>query len=119
MGLPACARRDAVAVGPPGSRMMPDPGGCYVLVYDQPEFMGVRQFLNGPRRYTSLRDLPSRANWRRRIRSAQVGPAASVTMWADEGFLGPSQVLPADTLQPALIDRLIGQVESLEVTCRR
>jgi hypothetical protein len=33
---------------------MPDPGGCYVLVYDQPEFMGAREFINGPAKYSTL-----------------------------------------------------------------
>jgi hypothetical protein len=98
---------------------MPNPGGCYVLVYEQPELMGPREFLNGPSRHATLRDLPFRANWRRRIRSAHVGPAASVTLWAREGFRGPSQTLPADTRQAALIDALSGRVESLQVACTK
>ena len=67
---------------------MPHPGGCYVLVYEQARFMGAREYINGPGKYATLADLPFRANWRRRIRSAQVGPAASVTLWEDEQLSG-------------------------------
>ena len=70
------------------SATMPDPGGCYMLVYEEPTFMGAWEFINGPVKYTTLEELPFRANWRRRIRSVQVGPAASVTIWEGDAFRG-------------------------------
>ncbi|HEY6362649.1 MAG TPA: hypothetical protein VIX63_16170 [Vicinamibacterales bacterium] len=96
---------------------MPHPGGCYVLVYEQPQFMGAREYINGPGKFATLADLPFRANWRRRIRSAQAGPAASVTLWGDESFRGASRRLVADARHAAL-DALSGQVESLEIECQ-
>ena len=97
---------------------MPDPGGCYVVVYERSEFMGPREYINGPRQYATLRDLPFRANWRRRIRSVQVGPMASVTMWGRERFEGVARRFPSNTRQTTL-DALSGQVESLDVQCER
>ena len=96
---------------------MPEPGGCYVLVYDQPEFMGSREFINGPAKYATLTALPFRANWRRRIRSARVGLAANVTAWVRDAFQGASMMLRADSSYPRLSSTFSGQVESLEVAC--
>jgi hypothetical protein len=96
---------------------MPDPGGCYLLVYDRAQFMGSRQFINGPRKYATLADLPSRADWRHRIRSAEIGPRASVTLWADAVFQGTSQTFGPGTKHPLLPDALSGRVESMDVAC--
>ena len=114
--LAACSSRLVRTPGG-GSATMPDPGGCYVLVYERPQFLGAHEFLNGPRKYSRLSDLPFGANWRRRIRSAEVGPQASVTMWADAGFQGPSQTLGPGTKQGELADALSGRVESVDVGC--
>jgi hypothetical protein len=96
---------------------MPDPGGCFVLVYEQPAFTGAREFINGPRTYTALTNLPFGANWRRRIRSVDVGPGASATLWTNEGFQGASLTLRPDTRHPRLSEDLSGRVESLEIGC--
>jgi hypothetical protein len=96
---------------------MRDPGGCYALVYEHERFTGAREFINGPRRYASLGDLPFRANWRRRIRSIYVGPAASVTMWTEKGWEGASQTISADIKEPFLSKPLSGRVQSLEISC--
>lgn len=95
---------------------MPHPGGCYVLVYEQPQFMGAREYINGPGRYATLADLPFRVDWRRRIRSAHVGPAASVTLWDNERFQGAARRLVAEARHPVL-DELSGRVASLEIEC--
>jgi hypothetical protein len=97
---------------------MPDPGGCYVVVYEQPDFTGAREYINGPRSYATLGDLPFRSNWRRRIRSVHVGPTASVTMWGSEGFQGMPRRFPANAKQTTL-EALSGRVESLDVECER
>ena len=101
------------------SATMPDPGGCYVLVYEQPQFMGAREFINGPVKYATLKDLPFRANWRRRIRSVQVGPTASVTIWEGERSQGASQTLSSDSRHSELSAPLSGRVQSLEIRCTR
>jgi len=97
---------------------MPDPGGCYVVVYEQPEFRGAREYINGPRRYATLDDLPFRSNWRRRIRSVHVGSNASVTMWTRERFAGAGRQFPTNAKQ-ATLEALSGQVQSLDVECAR
>jgi hypothetical protein len=117
MALCACVQRYDNSSFP--SAAMPDPGGCYALVYERPQFMGGREFINGPSKYPTLQDLPFRANWRRRIRSVLVGPTASVTIWAGQAWQGPSQILPADSRHPVLSDPLSGRVQSLEITCAR
>jgi hypothetical protein len=113
--LDACSSR--VDVRPLGSRTMPDPRGCYVLVYELPDFMGAREFINGPRSYPSLISLPFRENWRRRIRSAQVGGAASVVLWAEVGFRGASQRLAPGNSYRTLTEGIMGRVEALEIAC--
>jgi hypothetical protein len=115
LAVTVCAPR----VGTLGSPSMPDPGGCYVLVYDQPEFMGAREFINGPAKYSTLSALPFRINWRHRIRSARVGLAATVTAWVDENFQGASMTLRAESSYPRLSDAFSGQLESLDVACAR
>jgi hypothetical protein len=96
---------------------MPDPAGCYVLVYEGPQFSGSREYINGPRKYANLTDLPFRVNWRHRIRSVQVGTRALVTMWTDEAFRGVSQQLPRNSVHPVLTRGLDRETESLEITC--
>jgi len=100
-----------------GSSSMPEPGGCYVLVYEQSEFLGAREFINGPAKYSTLTALPFHTNWRRRIRSARVGLAADVTAWVHEAFQGASMTLRADSSYPRLSATFSGQVESMEVAC--
>ena len=62
----------------------PNPNGCYVFVYDRPEWQGGRVVLNGPGKWSNLeRLLLNEENWRNRIRSLDVGPAATVTVYTD------------------------------------
>ena len=67
---------------------MPSPDGCYLQVWDGPDFNGASEFINGPRGYEHLRDLPGRLSWKGRIRSVRVGPTARAIAWSDEGFEG-------------------------------
>ena len=115
--LAACSSRTVETLGGIGTQTTPDPGGCYVLVYDGARFMGMREFINGPRKYPTLTDLPFRANWRQRIRSAEIGPRASVTMWVDAVFRGTSQTFEPGTKHPLLAEALNGQVESIDIAC--
>src|SRR5688572_11425915 len=95
----------------------PDPGGCYIRVYDSERFRGTSDFINGPRRHATLGSLPNRSNWNDRIRSVQVGPSATATAWRDQDFSGKSVDLGTDRAYGMLPESLVGEIESLEVRC--
>ena len=97
----------------------PNPNGCYVLVYEQPDWHGAGVVLNGPARWPSLeRVLINEENWRNRIRSIQVGPAATVTAYTDAAFQGASRRLAPNSDHPRLDGELSARIESLALTCR-
>ena len=95
----------------------PNPTGCYVKVFDQPQLRGTVDFINGPMRYAKLTGLPNGANWNDRIRSIEVGPGATATAWADTVFTGASIELRVDTRYPTLPAALVGAIKSLDVRC--
>jgi hypothetical protein len=97
----------------------PNPSGCYVIVYDRADFKGVGDVFNGPGRWPRLERLmqTNAESWRNRIRSLDVGSAATVTAYIDEAFKGHSQRFSPSTHQPRLEARLSGRIESLEITC--
>lgn len=109
------------ACGAPRSRFagmtMPSPDGCFVQVWDGPSFVGASDYMNGPSVYPSLRDLPGGRLWQDRIRSAKVGPAASVTAWSDENLQGSTMRLVTDTEYPRLPEAMTAQIESMAVEC--
>jgi hypothetical protein len=96
---------------------MPSPDGCYLQVWDGPGFSGASEFINGPRRYEHLRDLPGRLNWRGRIRSVRVGPTARAIAWSNEGFEGESLLLTTDRPRAEGFATLPVDIESLDVRC--
>jgi hypothetical protein len=102
---------------PGRSYTMPNPDGCYLQVWDGPDFNGASEFINGPRRYEHLRDLPGRLSWKGRIRSVRVGPTARATAWSDEGFEGTSLLLTTDRPRAEGFATLPVDVESLDVRC--
>jgi hypothetical protein len=55
--LGGCGRAGAVA-NARGGVTMPHPGGCYVLVFEEPRFMGERELIKGPAKHATLTDLP-------------------------------------------------------------
>ena len=57
-------------------------------VWEQPFFVGSSDYVNGPCKYPTVRDMPGRRDWRNRIRSLKVGSSASVTVWSQENFSG-------------------------------
>jgi len=95
----------------------PNPAGCYVKVFDQPQLRGAADFLNGPMRYSTLARLATGANWANRIRSLEVGPGATATAWADVNYAGTSMDLRVDTRYPTLPTALVGMIKSLDVRC--
>jgi hypothetical protein len=95
----------------------PNPSGCYVKVFDEPQLRGAADFLNGPMRYSTLARLANRANWANRIRSLEVGPGATATAWADINYAGTSMDLQVDMRYATLPTVLVGNIESLDVRC--
>ena len=96
---------------------MPSVDGCYIQVWDAPLLAGTSDFINGPRDYPTLRDLPGGRLWNNRIRSAAAGPAATVTLWTDDNFQGVSLTLTPDTQYRQLPASVTGQVESMNIVC--
>jgi hypothetical protein len=95
----------------------PNPNGCYVKVFDQPQLRGAADFLNGPMRYSTLARLANGANWANRIRSLEVGPGATATAWAEVNYAGTSMELRVDTRYTTLPTGLVGSIESIDVRC--
>jgi hypothetical protein len=93
----------------------PNPNGCYVTVFDQPQYLGIRDVWNGPARWATLDGL--QRTRRNEIRSLQVGPRASVTVFTESDFKGGSTRMTAKTSHPELDSKFSGRIESLELTC--
>jgi len=109
----ACSPRNSTFT----ARTLPHPGGCFVQVWDQAHFNGASDFINGPRKYDTLRDLPGRRNWSNRIRSLTLGSTAAVTAWSDEGFRGKAVVLTWDSRLPQASLPVAPSIRSLAVSC--
>lgn len=95
---------------------MPDAMGCYMQMFDETRFMGKREFINGPAKYETLIDLPVRAHWNGRIRSAKIGIGARVRVWTGESFQGRSMILATDDEYPTL-SGIGGPIASIEIEC--
>ncbi len=96
---------------------MPNPDGCFVQVWDGQRFMGGSQFVNGPRSYPTLNALATEEGWAKRIRSAQAGPAATVTAWTGENLTGVNFVLQADHEYPTLPPGFDRTIASMSISC--
>ena len=99
-------------------RTMPHPDGCFVQVWDQPRFTGASDFINGPRRYDTLRDLPGRHDWANRVRSLKPGSSASVTVWSEDKFRGSMITLDDDSRYPQGAAAVAPTIGSLSISCR-
>jgi hypothetical protein len=111
----ACARPPR-----PSGLPAPNPNGCYVIVYEQQDFMGIGDVFNGPARWPTLGDLRGMnlESWRNRIRSLRVGNVATLTAYSDRLFMGQSQRFDSSSDHPRLSDGLSGRIESLALACR-
>jgi hypothetical protein len=96
---------------------MPSPDGCFVQVWDVASFAGVTDYINGPRAYTNLRDLPGARIWSERIRSLKTGVAARAFVYGGENFSGASLRLSPDRDYPTLPPELSGQIASMRIDC--
>ena len=98
---------------------MPSPDGCYVQVWDEGQFAGRSDFINGPGRYEHLRDLPGRVSWKGRIRSLTLGPAATLVAWTDERFEGQYLFMTSDARDRGRYPAVSVSLQSLEIRCSR
>jgi len=107
----------ACAPKPVAVKNMPHPDGCFVQVWDGARFTGTSQFVNGPRRYAKLNALPNRDDWAKRIRSVQVGSAATVTAWTGENLSRASVVLRPDREYARLPLGFDRAIRSIDISC--
>ena len=96
---------------------MPSPDGCFVQVWNRPGFAGNSDFINGPRQYPHLRDLPGQRSWRDRIASLRLGPGVSAVAWSQEHFAGANAVLTTDSVERGAFAAVPLQVQSLDIRC--
>jgi hypothetical protein len=89
-----------------------------VFVYDRPEWQGARVLLNGPDKWSNIeRLLPNDENWRNRIRSIAVGPAATITVYTDLRFTGVSRRFGPGSKASRLDGEINARIESLDLAC--
>jgi hypothetical protein len=98
---------------------MPSPDGCYVQVWDEHQFAGRSDFVNGPRRYDHLRDLPGGVSWKNRIRSVTLGPNATLVAWTGERFEGDYLLMTSDARDRGRYPAVSVSLQSLEIRCSR
>ena len=117
MALSGCASEPRqVGLGLPA----PNPNGCYVFIYDRPDWQGAGVVLNGPARWPNLEGLrANQENWRNRIRSIDVGPVATVTVYTDGVFSGVSRRFGPKSRLERLDSEISARVESLDLACPR
>jgi peptidase inhibitor family I36 len=114
--LAGCAKEPVVA-GPGGTS--PNPNGCYVFVYDQANQRGERVILNGPGKWPTLERLRrDDKDWRKRIRSIEVGSGATVTLYTEPDFRGVSQLFGPGSDEARLNASMSVGIESLALSCR-
>ena len=112
VGLLGCAGRIRQ-----GETTMPNPEGCFVQVWDGPQLTGITDYINGPKAYLTLRDLPGARVWRNRIRSVKTGVAARATVYGEENFQGPTLRLLPDREYRTFAEGLSGRIASMNVEC--
>jgi hypothetical protein len=95
----------------------PNPSGCYIQVFDAERLRGTKDFINGPMRYNTLANMPNGADWARRIRSVEVGPAATATIWTGPNRSGSSMLLRLDRPYFTLPADFSGKVQSMDLRC--
>jgi hypothetical protein len=68
-------------------------------------------------RYSTLSNLPNGADWNGRIRSIEVGPAATATIWTGLNRSGKSMDLHLDRPYPILPPDFSRKVRSMDLRC--
>ena len=116
LSLTACGGEPKrIPVGPAA----PNPNGCYAFIYDRDDFKGMSAVLNGPGRWQNLeRVRVDDIDWRNRIRSIDLGAAATLTVFTEIGFTGMSRQLPSGSRLTRLDDALTANIESIQMSCK-
>jgi hypothetical protein len=113
--VPACRTAGSFDARNQSTRA-PDPSGCYVRVFDTPDYRGSYEYINGPVKLERLTSVPGGASWYKRIRSVRLGPMAIVTMWTGERFAGQRLML-SETTYPSLPAGFDRAIASMEIRC--
>jgi hypothetical protein len=96
----------------------PNPNGCYVFVYEKADWQGDRVVLNGPGRWPSVERLRvDQKDWRNRIRSIDVGPAATLTVYTNATYAGISRQFGPGSRPARLESEIRAHIESLDIAC--
>jgi hypothetical protein len=96
----------------------PNPDGCYVFVYDRTDWRGERAVLNGPGKWSNVERLRlDDKNWRNQIRSIEVGPGATVTLYTELNYRGGSQQFGPSSKPARFGGTLSDGVESIDIAC--
>ncbi len=92
---------------------------CWVWVYEKPNFQGENDVLCGPFKRSNLQKMPNAHNtdWADNIGSMRVGPRATLRVWEDDNFEGPSFFVEAGVAIPNLEAANRDEVESMELFC--
>ena len=115
-----CARRIDNVTRPPDTqlvRTMPNPDGCYMQAWDRAQYTGQSDYINGPRTYADLRNMPNQANWEKRIASVRVGPTAVGTAFTEPKLAGTSFQFGQRAEFATLPDRVNGRIASMQIRC--
>jgi hypothetical protein len=100
-----------------GETTMPNPEGCFVQVWDGPRHTGITDYVNGPKPWMNLRDMPGARVWANRIRSMKTGLTARAVVYAEENFQGASIRLAPDRDYAVLPEGISGRVASVNIEC--
>ena len=98
---------------------MPNPNGCYVVLFERPDFKGLNDLLNGPRKWRSLDIIPeaNHSRWTNRLRSLRLGPTAVVTVFTQPDFRGQGREYRAGTDHVSLPPEVSAKIQSLTIAC--
>jgi hypothetical protein len=87
-------------------------------VYQRANWQGARAVLNGPSKWANIERLQvDEVDWRNRIRSIDVGSAATVTVYTEPSFRGTSRQFGPGSQSARLGEELPGGIESLVMSC--
>jgi hypothetical protein len=117
--LAATVLAASTSADPASISQAPNPNGCFVYVYENPEFAGARYVFNGPARFRTLNRTLSTGElgWDNRIRSLRVGEAATFTVFTDTSFAGRSTRFTAGSAHRQLAPAFAGHIQSAVVEC--
>jgi len=94
--------------------------GCWVRLFPQTDYQGLNDLtVAGPAELPSLHTPIGDVYWKQKAESLIVGPKASVTVFEEQSFRGPTVALGPGTRQPQLRKdlKLMQSIDSLKIAC--